>query len=73
MNAGEIFVWFLIALLAAACIRDIARNVRSGSCGGCTGCGTGCSGNCGSCRSAVKHAAALKQLRAEKQQKSIVS
>lgn len=51
MGIGEIIVWLIIAAVAVWCVRDIAGNIRSGSCGSCTG---GCSGSCASCGSSCR-------------------
>ena len=49
MGIGEVFVWLVLALIVCLCIRDLLKNMRSGSCGGCTSCG---GGSCGSCHCA---------------------
>lgn len=46
MGIGEVFVWLVLALIVYLCIRDLLKNLHSGSCGGCTSCG---GGSCGSC------------------------
>ena len=51
MGIGEIIVWLILAAIVVLCIRDIAGNIRSGSCGSCTG---GCSGSCASCSSSCR-------------------
>ena len=53
MGIGEIIVWLVIAAVVVLCIRDIAGNIKSGSCGGCSG---GCSGSCASCSSSCRTA-----------------
>ncbi len=49
MGIGEILVWLVLAGIVYLCIRDLMKNLKSGSCGGCTSCS---GGSCGSCHCA---------------------
>ena len=49
MGIGEILVWLVLAGIVYLCIKDLMKNLKSGSCGGCTSCS---GGSCGSCHCA---------------------
>ena len=46
---GEFIAWLILGIVVVICIRDVTKNIKSGSCGSCSSCSGGCASCGGTC------------------------